>query len=293
LRQSLVFSAFSVLVAVSCFGQSLQDAQALLTAKKYSEAATAFQRLISADNNNGAAWMGLGQAMESQKQTEKAVAAYEKAIALKASPKMAMFNIARTYAAAEEQAKSYEWLTTLAESGAPGFILAYLNGSSEFDSMKSQARFKQIQEKLKSCNAPEYHQFDFWLGSWEVHNPQGQRVGHNDVVRTINECIIQENWASGRGVERGTSFNFYDNRDKKWHQIYFDNSGNMGNYPQMSGGFKDGRMVMTTDPAQSPLSRWSFYPLDTSGKKVRQWAEQSTDGGKTWTTTWDSVYVKE
>jgi tetratricopeptide (TPR) repeat protein len=161
----LILLAFSVLLVTVCFGQSLKEAQALLGAKKYSEAATAFQTLISADARDGAAWLGLGQALENQKQTEKAVAAYEKAIELKASPKMAMFNIARTYAAAGDQSKSYEWLNTLAESGAPGFILAFLNGSPQFDAMKSQPRFKEIQEKLKSCNSPEYHQFDFWLGS--------------------------------------------------------------------------------------------------------------------------------
>jgi tetratricopeptide (TPR) repeat protein len=293
LRKTVFLIAFSVLVAASSFGQDLKDAQALLAAKKYSEAATAFQGAVTADASNGAAWMGLGQALEQMKQPERAVAAYQKAIELKTTPKLAMFNIARTYAAAGDQTKSYEWLTTLSESSPPGFLLASLNGSPEFDAMRAQPKFKDIQEKMKSCNSPEYHQFDFWLGSWEVHNPQGLRVGHNDVMRTINECIIQENWASGRGVERGTSFNFYDNRDKKWHQIYFDNSGNMGNYPAMSGGLKDGRMVMTTDPAQSLLARWTFYPLDATGTKVRQWAEQSTDGGKTWTTTWDSVYVKQ
>jgi hypothetical protein len=60
-------------------------------------------------------------------------------------------------------------------------------------------------------------------------------------------------------------------------------------------------MVMMTADDQSPLSRWSFYVISEGsptvkagpGTKVRQWAEQSTDGGKTWTTTWDSVYVKQ
>jgi hypothetical protein len=61
----------------------------------------------------------------------------------------------------------------------------------------------------------------------------------------------------------------------------------------MAGGIKDGRMVFLTAATQTPLYRWTFYPLDEIGKKVRQWAESSNDGGKTWTTIWDSVYVRQ
>jgi hypothetical protein len=142
------------------------------------------------------------------------------------------------------------------------------------------------------CNTAEYHQFDFWVGSWEVQSPQGQVLGHNDITHEDEGCILQEHWASKR-VEKGTSFNYYDSRDKQWHQIYFDNSGNMGSYPPMAGGIKDGRMVFLTAATQTPLYRWTFYPLDEIGKKVRQWAESSNDGGKTWTTIWDSVYVRQ
>ena len=37
--------------------------------------------------------------------------------------------------------------------------------------------------------------------------------------------------------------------------------------------------------------RWTWYAL--SPDRVRQMAEQSLDGGKTWRTTWDSVYVRK
>ena len=151
--------------------------------------------------------------------------------------------------------------------------------------------FKQIVERMKPCNSQEFHQFDFWIGSWEVQNPQGQVVGHNDVNRIVGGCILQENWTSGRGSESGTSFNFYDYRDNKWHQDYYDNSGNMGNYPPLAGEWRDGKMVLLSASGVQPLSRWTWYEM--SPGKVRQMAEQSRDGGKSWSTTWDSVYVKK
>jgi tetratricopeptide (TPR) repeat protein len=283
---------FFFAIPLSAQTPTLQDANALLNQSKFAEAEKAFQSLVTADANNGPAWLGLGQALEQEKQTDKAVAAYQKVIELKTAPKLAMAYIARTFAAAGNEAKSYEWLDRLATGGTPPGLHALVNGAPAFASMREQPRFKELQEKMKPCNTAEYHQFDFWVGSWEVQSPQGQVLGHNDITRENDGCILQEHWASRR-VERGTSFNFYDNRDKKWHQIYFDNSGNMGAYPPMAGGMKDERMVFLTDTNQSPLSRWTFYPLDATGKKVRQWAETSSDGGKTWITTWDSVYVKQ
>jgi hypothetical protein len=277
----------------ACFAQSLQDAQALLGQQKYAEAATAFQAVTAADASNGAAWLGLGQAQENLKQTDKAVAAYEKALELKTAPKLVMISIARTYAVAGNKEAAYEWLNKLQAAGIPPGLRAMVGGAPQFESLRTDARFKELQEKMKPCNTPEYHQFDFWIGSWEVRAPQGGTVlGHNDITRENDGCVLQEHWSSLR-VEKGTSFNYYDGRDSKWHQIYFDNSGNMAAYPPMAGGLKDGRMVFLTDASQSPLARWTFYPLDTGSTKVRQWAEQSTDGGKTWTTTWDSVYVKK
>jgi hypothetical protein len=161
----------------------------------------------------------------------------------------------------------------------------------QFASMRDEPRFKQALEQIKPCNSPEYHQFDFWVGSWEVQNPQGQTLGHNDVNRMVGGCIVQENWASSRAPQSGTSFNFYDYRDQKWHQDYYDNSGNMGNYPPLTGEWRDGRMVLLSAPGVRPLSRWTWYELAPG--RVRQLAEQSNDGGKTWSTTWDSIYVKK
>ena len=87
----------------------------------------------------------------------------------------------------------------------------------------------------------------------------------------------------------GTSFNYYDVRDKKWHQLYLDNSGNAGNYPAMGGSLLDGKMVRLTDDTNKTLTRWTWYVMEPG--KVKQMAELSTDHGKTWKTIWNSAYV--
>lgn len=161
-------------------------------------------------------------------------------------------------------------------------------------SLSDEPRFRElvtrVERNSKHCNNPEDRQFDFWLGKWEVQSPQGQVLGRNEVTSIQSGCILMENWKSAAGGQTGTSFSFYDSRDKKWHQLYYDNSGNSGAWPPLAGEFKDGKMVMNTLPDQTPVSRWTWYLIQPG--KVSQRAEQSDDGGRTWHITWDSVYVK-
>jgi hypothetical protein len=141
-----------------------------------------------------------------------------------------------------------------------------------------------------ACQAPEYRQFDFWVGDWDVQSPDGQLIGHNRVTLEQDGCLIIEHWAGASGGQTGTSFNYYDVRDKKWHQLYLDNSGNAGAFPAMAGNLLENRMVLVSDDKQSPVFRWTWYVLEPG--KVRQMAEASRDGQKTWKLGWDSVYVK-
>lgn len=145
-------------------------------------------------------------------------------------------------------------------------------------------------QKKTGCQSPEYRQFDFWAGDWDVHSPDGPSVGHNLVTVEQDGCLLIEHWKSSAGGETGTSFNYYDVRDKKWHQLYLDNSGNAGAFPAMGGKLVDGKMVLISDEKQSPVFRWTWYVLGPD--KVRQMAEQSDDAQKTWKIIWDSVYVK-
>jgi hypothetical protein len=44
------------------------------------------------------------------------------------------------------------------------------------------------------CTAPEYRQFDFWIGTWDVFSPDGKLAGHNRVERIESGRGLQENW---------------------------------------------------------------------------------------------------
>ena len=39
--------------------------------------------------------------------------------------------------------------------------------------------------QIPPCSGEEYNQFDFWVGDWEVFNPEGQKVGENKVEKIL------------------------------------------------------------------------------------------------------------
>ena len=68
------------------------------------------------------------------------------------------------------------------------------------------------------CTAPEYRQFDFWLGEWEVTSNETP-AGTNSIVAIQGGCVLQENWqGAGPGGITGSSFNIYDRERQAWHQ---------------------------------------------------------------------------
>jgi hypothetical protein len=145
------------------------------------------------------------------------------------------------------------------------------------------------------CSAPEYRQFDFWLGDWDVIDPQGQRAGTNTITREFDGCVLQEHWvAAGPTAQRGSSFNTWLAGPRKWHQTWVDSTGG---FLLLEGELEDGTMTLQGEMPGREGGRvrhrisWSRpYP----GKDdVRQLWEASRDEGKTWSVVFDGRYVRK
>jgi hypothetical protein len=284
---------------------AMTAANDLFNQSKWTGAATAYAAITASEPANGAAWQNLGESLLQQHKDAEAIAAFEHALALPYRPVLNHLNLARGYADAKDKTKSFAELQKVIDSGHGGQLRPLVISSTEFTSWKDDADFKKVVDQMAPCRGAEYRKFDFWIGDWDVHEPGtggasggasagvsvGASVGHNRVTLEQDGCLLIEHWTASTGGQTGTSFNYYDVRDKKWHQLYLDNSGNAGAFPAMAGDLAGGKMVLVTDPAQSPVSRWTWYVLEPG--KVRQMAEQSTDGQKTWNIVWDSVYVKQ
>jgi tetratricopeptide (TPR) repeat protein len=266
-------------------------ADELFNHNDWQKAAQAYQQLTTSDPRNAAAWQNLGESLLQLKNYPESIQAFQKAAALNFHPFVNQINQARAYAEQGNREEAMNLLKQIAATSQAGRARPFILGSTEFARYKDDPDYKAILEAVAPCKSPEYHQFDFWIGDWEVQDPQGNVVGHNAVTAEQDGCLIIEHWTATGGAQTGTSFNYYDIRDKKWHQLYLDNSGNAGAFPAMSGNLIADKMVLVTNDPNAPPSKWTWYTV--SPNHVRQMAEQSTDNQKTWQITWDSVYVKK
>jgi hypothetical protein len=151
---------------------------------------------------------------------------------------------------------------------------------------------QQPPQRQSPCRTqPEYRQFDFWVGEWDVQTPQGQTAGTNSVQLILGDCVLLENWTGARGGH-GKSFNVYNAAKGKWQQTWVDNAGSV---LELLGEYRDDRMIFSGETVRRDgtkvLERLSFTKLP--GDRVRQFWEQSADGGKTWTVAFDGTYVRK
>lgn len=143
------------------------------------------------------------------------------------------------------------------------------------------------------CSASEYHQFDFWVGDWDVTNPAGQPAGRNTIDRPLGDCVIQEHWVGTSG-DTGTSLNTYDASRHQWHQTWVDSQGAL---VKLDGAFVHDTMTMSGEAISSKSGkpyinriRWTRENGDPN--RVRQIWDYSTDAGKTWTLLFNGLYAR-
>ena len=270
--------------------------EAFIAQSKWAEAAKVFEELTAKDANDGASWAALGLSYLNLGRIDDASRAYERALVLDPKSARALVGVARVAIARGQAAAAIAGLTKARDAGIP--VLQFVRTSAGFDALvKKDAEFARFADSLRPCSGPEYRQFDFWLGTWDVFNPAGQKIGTSEITSTNDGCVVYESWRDARGGT-GNSFNFYETKTKRWHQFWVNSNGNAsplsaaadGTPMPMSGGLVDGAMVLQSPPGVKPLNRWSWSKLE--GGRVRQHAEQSDDEGKTWKTVFDGLYSK-
>ena len=139
------------------------------------------------------------------------------------------------------------------------------------------------------CTAPEYRQFDFWEGDWEVTDSAGTVVmGTNLITREESGCVLREQWRAGRGGT-GQSLNFYERLTGRWAQVWVASNGSV---LRLQGGFENGAMRLEgeTRPPNGPLIRNRIVWTPLADGRVRQSWLTSRDSGATWQAGFDGWY---
>lgn len=140
-------------------------------------------------------------------------------------------------------------------------------------------------------NEAESAQLNFWVGDWEVSNrADGRVVGSNRIEVLPGQCALLETYSTDRGYD-GKSMSFYDPALGQWRQIYIDSAGTI---MEFQGRLSEGSMRLEGESKRRDGLRAKLrmtYTPEADGS-VRQLIEQSTDGGKSWTVSFDGRYVK-
>lgn len=227
----------------------MEDAANLFDAKRWAEAAAAYQDIAGREPQNALALNRLARSRAANGQADEALATLR------------------------------AWFATGSGDYSAAMRLP------EFASLRGDPRFVAIVEPHKPCNTPEYRQFDFWVGDWDVETPAAPgRARHNRISLIHDGCALHEQYESPDGFA-GSSLSFYDAPRKVWHQTWIDNHGEV---LYLEGGWEGRAMVLRTVAGSPIVLRVTWTPLDDG--RLHHHGEATTDGGKTWKTDFDLHY---
>ncbi|MDH5345494.1 MAG: hypothetical protein OEW59_06995 [Gammaproteobacteria bacterium] len=143
------------------------------------------------------------------------------------------------------------------------------------------------------CSADAgFGQFDFWLGEWDVHLADGSVAGGNVITREEAGCVLIERWTGASGGT-GMSVNYVDKITNEWVQVWNSAPGVQIN---IRGGLTDAGMALegtihyVGNGTTAPF-RGLWTPMNDG--RVRQYFEQSNDGGETWTPWFEGFYTRK
>jgi len=130
------------------------------------------------------------------------------------------------------------------------------------------------------------HQFDFWLGEWDVYKYGTDTIVGRSHIQSVNDSTgILENYHTPGRPFKGKSLNTYNKKTGNWEQYWIDNTGTV---LKLEGGISEGKMVMTGFEGL----RGSRITWQSVEQGVRQTWEMTADGGKTWIVVFDGLYVR-
>jgi hypothetical protein len=152
----------------------------------------------------------------------------------------------------------------------------------------SLSSFSTAPAQPPACSAPEYRQFDFWIGDWDAFDIDHPEivVARTRVGRILDGCVLLEDYQAANGAH-GESFSIYDVSRKVWHQSWVTNRGKL---LTIEGGMQGNSMVLSgadRDAGKERRVRGTWQPVS---KGVRETAVTSTDRGKTWNVWFDLIF---
>src|SRR5262249_46376888 len=166
--------------------------------RDWSRAAELYRTVVQAHPEQASSWARLGRALREGGKAREALPALQKAEQLGFFPPLMQYQRALAHAHRGEKDAALALLRPLVDQGfgpPPGFPPVDADPAVATD-----GRFKELAAKFAAFAAPctqpgsPWRQFDFWVGTWDVYDRSGNRVGESRIERILGDCVVLENW---------------------------------------------------------------------------------------------------
>ncbi len=280
-------------------GTLLQTADSLYQSQQWKPAKEKYLQWLKDSANKPIQLHRLGYCNHHLGLYKEAIINYQKALTLNPGPQLKYSieaKLARSYGQLKNEKGATEWLGKAAQSGYQD--INEINRIKDFDAVRNTPAFKELYKKIYTnafpCSAdPVMKEFDFWIGEWDVfQNGSNLQLGHSLVQKVSGECALLENWDAVVSTNTGKSINYYDAAAKGWEQDWIGSMGGSQRY--VNGVYKDSAMRFTYEnitDGKKTTGNFIFYNLGNG--KVRQYQDASEDGGKTFTVSYDYIYIRK
>ena len=300
---ALGIASVTLCLAPAGADELLDRAQAAFTAGKWDEAARLFGDVIKADPKSSVGEFRLGVSLLYLKQPQAARPHIDAAEKLGWSPTGISYRRAALLAEQGDMTGAFAMLEDAAAKGLPANVPTAPDAL--MDPLKADPRFKTFLERLNKLAHPcqhdsHYRDVDFWIGEWDVRppgSPSNAPAAENIITLEYDGCVLMEHWkpgGAGTAGGGGSSFNIYDVTRKMWFQTWVDSTGGLHEYHGNLDAHGNMALIGETpgapgQPARVPTKLTLF---NQGPNQVRQFSEVSVDGGKTWTTAYELIYVR-
>jgi len=257
--------------------------------------AAEFSRLEKSGNESAQDWLRVAGDARNTDQFEIANKSLDKASSYGLPPIRVGIEKTRILVASNDPAGA---MTELQKVFAAGFTsVGVLTNDPLINSMEGRKDYDELVQTMSVQAYPCVHQqgfqdFDFWIGEWDVHLANGTLAGSNIVKPVERSCALTEHWTNANSGT-GMSINYLDKASNEWVQVWH---GEDGSQIIIRGGLTDDGMALAGyinyvgNGTTAPF-RGLWTPLPDG--RVRQYFEQSNDGGSTWVPWFEGFYTRK